>query len=685
MSQNIPIKSFANQSKLDRTGEVLGNIWIANTSTSNIVSQEGSFLFTGENTTMPSAISNLIESCTDRLFISTSSFSDSNIIQAVEEALRRSVRIYMLLDSTGFKSVLSNTSCNAIIGNVLLRERQQRGLDMIVSDWHLPTTQGLVLSTPLDGTLSTKSSGWAMKLDKNQIDELSKHVQHEFWSNKAPGREVLSADEVQNPPEIAQAPAALSSIYNGDYVLRINFASDGDDSKAEAALRKEKNWQGQVLGNSSKSSIILHGEAIEIGTGAEQVIHSSPKSVEPATGLFAHSGLSLQLAIGDESYLAGWDRSATGDWHSILRLNAEQAKAAKALLQKHSKSPEWVGHSKIKLGDAGDKIIRDGKEMTISATQKENLGIIHLDKMPDSADTLHSHQPPMNTSETNLARECTFEWISAPPVPPSSASRDGLHDDWKKVRGEVSKRLSALNELNTPSKIPGIQFIYFGRKAKDLQKSIEETIEQLKTVSEPKSFSDLIDRVEGLTESVGGNLDDIKTAEDEEVRAKLETEQREAHKISVNKAKSSIKGLEGRLKKMNAELKKHTAAAKKAKDVEKDRIEGDVSQLTPKINELASELKATKEFSTSKFEFKAPATLPPSNKGDNKTHKFLGDARETKLQIKIPKEGLPTAGTLYVEGENRYLAIENWQEVEQARKDAKRLTATLCASRGILE
>jgi hypothetical protein len=77
--------------------------------------------------------------------------------------------------------------------------------------------------------------------------------------------------------------------------------------------------------------------------------------------------------------------------------------------------------------------------------------------------------------------------------------------------------------------------------------------------------------------------------------------------------------------------------------------------------------------------------LPSSNKGDNKTHKFLGDTRETKLQIKIPREGLPTAGTLYVKGENRYLAIENWQEVEQARKDAKRLTATLCASRGILE
>jgi hypothetical protein len=673
------ITTIANLETVNRTSEALGPTWTMGGAREESVIKQGPFSFSGEETSIPSQVAQIINSSAERLLISTQNFSDASVIDATVNAVSKGVNVYMLIDTVGFDSILSNDHCIPLHGHVLLRERKNRGLDVVLVDWHLPSKTGFLLSSPLDGTLGSVIDGWVMELSKSQIDEFSAHIQHEFWS-ETEGREVLAPEEVLKPRPIAQAPFTLRSIQNGDYVLRVNLTGDGDDSKAEAALRKEKNWQGQVLGNSSKSSIIIHGEAIEVGTGAEQVIHSSPKSVEPATGLFAHSGLSLQLAIGDESYLAGWDRSATGDWHSILRLNAEQAKAAKALLQKHSKSPEWVGHSKIKLGDAGDKIIRGGKEMTISATQKENLGIIHLDKMPDSADALHSHQPPMIPSETNLAQECTFEWICAPPVPPSSVSQDSLHEDWNKVRSEVSKRLSALNELNTPSKIPG-----FDRKAKDLQKLIDETIEQLGTVSEPKSFSDLVDTVEGLTESVGGNLDDIKAAEDEEVRAKLEKEQREVHEISVKKAKSSIKDLEERLKKMSAELKKHTAAAKKAKDVEKERIEGDISQLTPKINELTSELKATREISTSTFKFKAPATLPSSNKGDNKTHKFLGDTRETKLQIKIPKEGLPTAGTLYVEGENRYLAIENWEEVGQARKDAKRLTATLCASRGILE
>ncbi len=38
----------------------------------------------------------------------------------------------------------------------------------------------------------------------------------------------------------------------------------------------------------------------------------------------------------------------------------------------------------------------------------------------------------------------------------------------------ISKRLNALDELNVVSKIPG-----FGRKAKELQKSIEDSIGKL--------------------------------------------------------------------------------------------------------------------------------------------------------------------------------------------------------------
>ena len=677
MSQTT-ISTISNQTTSDRTGEALGPTWTSSKSQAKLATKQGPFLFTGEGSEIPSSISALIGTSKERLLISTQSFSDTAIIQATEGALERGVRVYMVIDSTGFESILNNPSCNALHGNVLLRERQERGLDLIISDWHLPSRTGMLLSTPLDGTMTSNAEGWAMELSKSQIDEFSAHIQHEFWSIKE-GREVLAPEEAKNPRSIAEAPFTLRAIQNLDHILRSNLASDGDDSKAEASLREEKKWEGQIIGKSAQSSIVIHGEELAVGTNASQVIYSSPRDVDPSTGKFAHSGISLQLAVGTDSYLAGWDRTASGDWHSILRLNAEQSKAAKALLQNLSENPEWVGHSKIKLGDAGDKIILDGKEMKISDSQIQDLGVIHLDEMPDSSEVLQSHKPDLTTPKDELARECEFKWISAPPVPSTSASKDGLHTEWDNARDSISKRLEELDKLNVVPKFPG-----FGRKAKELQKSIDESSKKLPDILDSKTLSDLVQEVEKLTKEVGGNLDDIKAAEDEEARQKLEDEQREAHKLAVDKAKASIKGIETRLKKENTDLEKLEKSAKKAKDTEKKRLESDVSQLTPKIKQLESELKNAKEVSTSKFEFKAPAKLAKSKKSDDKSHKFLGDTRNSKIEIKIPKEGLPIHGTIFQDGGTRYLAISDWTHVEQGRKDAKRLNATLCASREVL-
>ena len=143
----------------------------------------------------------------------------------------------MVVDSVGFESILNNPSCNALHGNMLLRERQERGLDVIIADWHLANRAGFLLSTPLDGTLTSNSNGWVMALSKSQIDEFSAHIQHEFWSIKE-GREVLAPEEAKNPRPIAEAPFTLRSIQNRDHILRSSLASDGDDSKAEVALRK---------------------------------------------------------------------------------------------------------------------------------------------------------------------------------------------------------------------------------------------------------------------------------------------------------------------------------------------------------------------------------------------------------------------------------------------------------------
>ena len=147
-----------------------------------------------------------------------------------------------------------------------------------------------------------------------------------------------------------------------------------------------------------------------------------------------------------------------------------------------------------------------------------------------------------------MARQCKFKWVQ-PPVTPLSALEDELHVEWNDIRETISKRLNALDELNVISK-----FLGFGRKAKELQKSIDSLTEKLGTINDPKIISDLVDEVENITKLVGGNLDAIKAAEDEEARKKLEDEQREEHKIIVDKAKALIKSIEPRIKEMNREL-----------------------------------------------------------------------------------------------------------------------------------
>ena len=674
------ITSIAGQESVNRNAEPLGSVWSINSTKNNSPKKQGPFMFSGEGSDISSHIAKVIESCQERLLISTQNISDASIIDAIANAvIDRGANVYLLVDTQGFESMLSNNLCKQLLGEVLLRERKNRGLDVVLSDWHLPTKAGLLLSSPLDGTLQSVNKNWSMDLSKTQIDEFSAHIQHEFWS-ETEGREVLSPEEARNPRPIAEAPFALRSLQNQDHILRSYLSTDGDNSKSEQAIRSEKNWDWFSTDNSVNSSIILNGEAITVGNGAKNVLFSSPNDVEPSDGKFANSGISLHLAIGKDTYLSGWDRSATGDWHSILRLNAEQAKAAKALLQNLSENPEWVGHSKIKLGDAGDKVILDGKEMKISDSQVQDLGVIHLDEMPDSSEILQSHKPDLIAPKDELARECQFKWISAPPVPSTSASKDGLHTEWDNARGSISKRLEELDKLNVVPKFPG-----FGRKAKELQKSIDESSRKLPEILDSKTLSDLVQEVEKLTKEVGGNLDDIKAAEDEEARQKLEDEQREEHKLAVNKAKASVKSLESRLKEKNAELSELKKSSEKAKDVEKKKLESDIEQLLPKIQQLGSELKNARDLSKSKFEFKAPATLPSSKKKEGKSHKFLGDTRESKLEVKTPKEGLPQFGTLFKDGEVRYLAISDWTHVEQGRKDAKRLNATLCASREVLE
>ena len=68
MTQKSSIEAYANKSKMDRKLESLESVWVANNSVSHSIVNEPPFYFTGVNSTIPSVISDIIDSCKNRLF-----------------------------------------------------------------------------------------------------------------------------------------------------------------------------------------------------------------------------------------------------------------------------------------------------------------------------------------------------------------------------------------------------------------------------------------------------------------------------------------------------------------------------------------------------------------------------------------------------------------------------------------
>ena len=259
----------------------------------------------------------------------------------------------MLIDSTNFQSFIDYEGSKGVKGHILTRERNTRGLNSVLVDWKLASKKGILLNNPLDGTLSVSNGNWCMDLDPNQVDALRIHTEHEFWSAEE-GRELLSP--TSNPEAINSAPYTLKKLENNDLILRSFYSLEGEENILKSSLINGLEWEYLSKGKSSKNSIVLEGKEVILGEGCGNILQCDTDANTFDSKTCVHSGFSLLVAIGESSFIAGWDRDATGDWHSLLKLNSSQEKTLISLIQQHMNNPEWIGHSKIKLGDAVTKL-----------------------------------------------------------------------------------------------------------------------------------------------------------------------------------------------------------------------------------------------------------------------------------------------------------------------------------------
>ena len=126
------ISSIEGQESINRTNEPLGSVWAFSSSKGSSPKKQGQFMFSGVDSIIPTNIGQVIESCQERLLISTQNLSDAIVIDAITNAvINQGVNVYLLVDTQGFESMLSNNLCKQLLGEVLLRERKNRGLDVV--------------------------------------------------------------------------------------------------------------------------------------------------------------------------------------------------------------------------------------------------------------------------------------------------------------------------------------------------------------------------------------------------------------------------------------------------------------------------------------------------------------------------------------------------------------------------
>lgn len=669
------IAPFTNELTIDRTSETIGAAWLRKGAGATAVESRSPFWFTGSENALRSQLCELLGKANERVFISSSSLSEPTVLQALSSTVQRGVRTYIFLDKIGFEEMLTNTVASPLHGTALIRERDARGLDVVLCDWHLPSKGGMVLSCPLDLTLSSSAGGWAMELDGEQIDEMQRHVTHEFWSTEET-REVLAAEEVSQPPMIAERPFVLKPLLNGALVCRSRCSTEGHDAPSEDTFRTMKKWDLLSNGTSSQRGVVLKGQLVNITDKAGVSLYATPEQSEPFSGAYAHTGASLLLASGKGTFLAGWDRGAESDWGGLLMLNDDQEAVAKEWLEQHISEAQWVGNDDLGIGEINDEIIWNGRRMTVDDAQEVDLGIITLEDMPESEVDLKAFKPSFELPMDRLARSCTMRWKVTPPTLLTSASKDPLHEEWGKAKQVISDRLSTLDDLNQPPKIA-----LFGRKIKTLQAKLDKAIGEVDSIRDIKTLVKMKDDVETLTQDIMANAKAMDDAEVEAALEKAKEIQLKKHQAGIDEAKKSAEQFAKKLKSLKDEHATLTKQLSKSKiDEEKTRIKTDLETLERNLAGVDSDHAKAVQASETPFVFK-----PPKEKSDKKKtagHLFVSQKDGQLLPLTVPSEDLPETGSLYLVNDNRHLSIERWSQLDLAKREAKRLNASLAVMEG---
>lgn len=301
-----------------------------------------------------------------------------------------------------------------------------------------------------------------------------------------------------------------------------------------------------------------------------------------------------------------------------------------------------------------------------------------------------------------LALSVRYRWSVVPPQLPPGNEDDPLVLRWRKLDEDWITRLKRVRDTLQNAEDHrgslGSRFtrllsamLGFERTHKELIKEVTELDGQRLSTSGSDKAPALLNRLAEIEQRTGKLEGDLQ-AEEKQAREAEEREQQEAdwkEKQSTDRARveqiqqqlpalSEKKvSLQNELRRVDAERKDADKEKRKDFHVLESKLKGELNQVEKEIGSLGNELKSLEQDLRKSFVFRP--SQPSLIREPNPKRRFVPEPAAGLSSTKVPEDSLPVIGRLRLKNKQRYLAIQNWKELEVGEKDAARLEAKLVA------
>jgi hypothetical protein len=311
----------------------------------------------------------------------------------------------------------------------------------------------------------------------------------------------------------------------------------------------------------------------------------------------------------------------------------------------------------------------------------------------------------------------TYEWTIVPFKLPPKSDKHRLYQDWeneeKKINEYINQISDNISEIEKSGNIFNrIRHVFAGK-----QQRFPEYRNDLKILQETRygginnqELKNKIKKINEIRSAVENDSGDILEADRKERLDEKQKISREADESVLSSEKGGVMEQEfiDKLKQLvNEQGSTELTDAKKCKaflaDYTKNEYKKESSFIIwavelniakaiketddfascrkAKINELMKIKKLSQEESTAIVDTLALVLREDANYSvtEMPTVKKLSKSRHTRELTVLQLPQLPSVGYLYKHNGQDYLAIMNWEDYDQGKKEAKRLNAKLCA------